>query len=72
MTIISLSLKQKLRQKESVAHSDAREAEYSGVARGIDEYLALCLSSGEHLRYSTKHVALVCTHEAVKYEHEHL
>jgi hypothetical protein len=40
--------------------------------QGIDEYLALCLSSGERLRYSTKRLALDCTPEALKYELGHL
>src|SRR5262249_4459855 len=37
-----------------------------------DEYLALCLRSGEHLRYSMKLVALDRVPEAVKYALQHL
>jgi uncharacterized Zn finger protein len=37
-----------------------------------DEYLSLCLGSGEHLRYSMKLVALDRAPEAVKYALEHL
>ncbi|MCI0659539.1 MAG: hypothetical protein L0220_00540 [Acidobacteria bacterium] len=37
-----------------------------------DEYLALCLKSGEHLRYSAKLVALDRMPEAVKYALKHL
>jgi len=37
-----------------------------------DEYLALCLKSGEHLRYALKLVSLKRVAEAVKYALEHL
>ncbi|MCI0391344.1 MAG: SWIM zinc finger family protein [Acidobacteria bacterium] len=37
-----------------------------------DEYLALCLKSGEHLRYALKLVSLKRAPEAVKYALEHL
>ena len=37
-----------------------------------DEYLALCLKSGEHLRYALKLVSLNRVAEAVKYALEHL